>query len=154
MEQKWAWIEGSNAMRDGLLEHVSDSDLAFTPGGDSLTLGALFRQMGEVQYSYLRGLTTFEQDFAYRNTEAGLETSVSRLSAWFHELDAELRSVTEAFSDDELDRLVKRESGFEMPVEMSLDVYVQALLIFFGKATIYFRAMGKPLPPAVQEWIW
>ena len=37
---------------------------------------------------------------------------------------------------------------------MSLDIYTQAVLIFVGKATIYLKAMGKPLPPAVQNWIW
>ena len=37
-----------------------------------------------------------------------------------------------------------------MPVEMSLDVYVQAVLIFLGKAVVYLKAMDKPLPPSVQ----
>ncbi len=44
-------------------------------------------------------------------------------------------------------------SGFTMPVELQLDVYLQALLIFFGKATIYLKAMNKPLPPQIQEYI-
>ena len=34
-----------------------------------------------------------------------------------------------------------------MPVEMSLEVYIQAILIFLGKAVVYLKAMGKPLPP-------
>ena len=154
MEQKWSWIEGGNAMRDELLERLTDDELAFTPGGDNLPLGELIRQMGEVEYSYLQSLKTFEQDFAYRNTDPGLESSVSRLTSWSQELDAELKAVTEAFTDDDLTRTVNRESGFEMPVEMSLDVYVQAQLIFFGKATIYFKAMKKALPESVADWFW
>ena len=155
MDLKWAWIEGSNGMREGLLEQLTDADLAFSPGADNMPFGELFRQMGEVEYSYLQGLKTFVQHWDFHNTEAGLETSVSRLRAWFDELDGELHAVVSAFTDDDLARTVeRRESGFQMPVEMVLDVYVQALLIFFGKATVYLKAMGKPLPPAVAEWIW
>lgn len=40
-----------------------------------------------------------------------------------------------------------------MPVEMQLDVYLQALLIFFGKVAIYLKAMNNPLPKTVQEYI-
>ena len=154
MEQKWSWIDGGNGMRDELLERLSDADLAYTPGGANLTLGELFRQMGEVEYSYLQGMKDFSQDFSYRNPDPALAGSVSAITAWSRELDAELRTVAEAFSDDDLSRVIHRASGFEMPVEMSLDVYVQAQLIFFGKATVYFKAMGKELPESVADWIW
>ena len=154
VNEKWSWIEGSHELRDGLLEQLSDDELAFSPGGDNLPLGELFRQMGEVEYSYLQGLTTFTQDWSYHNTEPGLESSISRLTTWFHELDAELQAIASAFSDDDLAKTVKRESGFELSVEMSLDVYIQAILIFLGKAVIYLKAMKKPLPPAVRNWIW
>ena len=43
--------------------------------------------------------------------------------------------------------------GFSMPVELQLDVYLQALLIFLGKATVYFKAMNKALPQNFQEYI-
>ncbi len=155
MTEKWSWIDGSHELRDGILEQLTDADLSFSPGGDNLTLGALLRQMGEVQHAYLQGLKTFTQDWEFRNTEEGLEGSVDRLTAWFHELDAEMKAVTSAFSDEDLTgKTVKRASGYEMPIEMSLEVYIQALLIFLGKAVIYLKAMSKPLPPAVQEWIW
>ena len=41
-----------------------------------------------------------------------------------------------------------------MPVDMNLDVYVQAVLIFAGKAVVYLRAMDKPIPKSVEDWIW
>jgi hypothetical protein len=155
MTEKWSWVEGSHELRDGILEQLTDAELSFSPGGDNLRFGALLKQMGEIQHSYLQGLKTLTQDWEYRNTDEGLEGSVSRLTAWFHELDAEMKSVTSAFTDDDLtEKKVTRASGYEMPVEMSLEVYIQALLIFLGKAVVYLKAMGKPLPPAVQEWIW
>ena len=155
MDEKWSWIEGSHGMRDEVLDLLTDAELAYTPGGDNLQLGELIRQMGEVEHSYLQGLKTFTQNWEYHNTDAGLESSVSGLAAWFQELDAELLAVVSAFTDDDLARVVLREeSGYTMQVEMVLDVYIQALLIFFGKAVVYLKAMEKPLPDSVKEWIW
>lgn len=154
MDEKWSWIQGAHELRDELLEVLTDAELAFSPGGDNLTLGALFRQMGEVEHSYLHGLKTFAQHWEYRNTEAGVDGSIGRLTAWFHELDADLQATASALTDDDLAKNVERESGFNMPVEMSLDVYIQAVLIFLGKAVVYLKAMNKPLPASVQVWIW
>jgi hypothetical protein len=40
-----------------------------------------------------------------------------------------------------------------MPVELQLDVYRHALLIFFGKASIYIKAMNRSLPEQIQSFI-
>lgn len=45
-QEKWSWIEGAHFMRTQLLEVLSDADLAFNPGGDAMSLGALCREMG------------------------------------------------------------------------------------------------------------
>lgn len=34
-----------------------------------------------------------------------------------------------------------------------LEVYKEALLIFYGKASVYLKAMGKPRPPQWRERI-
>jgi uncharacterized damage-inducible protein DinB len=152
MQEKWPWIEGTHAMRSQLLDTLSDADLPFSPGGQNMTLGALCCQMGEIEHSYVQSLKTFKQDWSYRNMEADSESSVARLKAWFQTLDDELKTTVSAFSDEDLMKTVDR-SGFTMPVELQLDVYLQALLIFFGKATIYLKAMNKSLPPQIQEYI-
>src|SRR5690349_4950871 len=82
MENKWSWIEGSQGMRSGLVGTLTDADLAFCPGGETMTLGALCREMGDIEYAYLQSFKTFTQDFTYRNTEPGIETSVAKLLAW------------------------------------------------------------------------
>ena len=154
MENKWSWVEGSNQMRDELLNNLSDTDLAFTPGGQAMTLGALFREMGEIEHSYAESFKTLKQtSFDYHAAEAGVESSVSRLKAWFQKLDSELKDTLSAFSNDDLSKTVERGSGYAMPIEMQFDVYLQAVLIFLGKASVYIRAMDKTLPQAVQEWI-
>ena len=152
MNEKWSWIEGSHGMRTQLLDMLNDADLTFSPGGQNMPLGALCREMGETEHSYVQSLKTFRQDWSYRNTEAGMDSSVARLQAWFQALDEEMKATVAAFADEDFQKMIDR-NGFEAPVEMQLDVYLQALLIFFGKATIYFKAMNKALPQNFQEYI-
>lgn len=152
MQEKWPWIEGTHGMRTALLDTLNDTDLAFSPGGQNMTLGALCREMGEVEHSYTQSLKTFKQDWSYHNQEAGLDGSVARLKAWFQTLDDEMKATASALSDEDLKKTVNR-NGFEMPVELQLDVYLQALLIFLGKATVFLKATNKPLPENFQEYI-
>lgn len=152
MQDKWSWIEGTHKMRLLLLDTLKDSDLEFSPGGQNMTLGALCRELGEVEHSYNQSLKTFTQDWSYRNREAGVEHSVALLKDWFQKLDDEMKETASAFSDEELTKQIDR-GGFAMPVETQLDVYLQALLIFFGKVTIYFKAMDKEVPQQIQEFI-
>jgi len=152
MQEKWPWIEGTHAMRSQLLDILSDADLAFNPGGQNITLGALCREMGETEHSYIQSLKTFKQDWTYHNTEAGLESSVTRLKAWYQTLDDQMKAAVSDFSDEDLAKTIDR-GGYATPVDLQLDIYLQALLIFFGKATIYLKAMNKPYPQQIQEYI-
>lgn len=153
MQNKWSWVEGTHGMRNGLIATLADSDLAFCPGGNAMTLGALFREIGDVQYAYIQSLKTFKTDFTYRNNATGIENSVAQLSAWYVAMDAEMKSIIEAFSDADFQGMIARSSGYQMPVEMQLDVYLQALLIFFGKVTVYLKIMKKPVDATIQEYI-
>jgi hypothetical protein len=81
-----------------------------------------------------------------------LDSSVAKLKAWFQTLDNEMKEVVSALSDEDLSKEVHRGQG-GFPVETQLDVYVQACLIFFGKAVIYLKAMNKPLLKTLQDYI-
>ena len=153
MQEKWSWVEGTHAMRAAVLDTLSDSDLAFNPGGNNMTLGALFREDGEIEYAYLQSLKSFKQDFSYRNTEAGLDSSMAQLKAWYQTMGDDMKATLSAFSDDDLKKTIERASGFSVPVEMQLEIYLQAELIFLGKATVFLKAMNKSLLPSVQEYI-
>lgn len=152
MENKWSWIEGTNEMRNGLVATLTDADLAFSPGGQTMTLGALCREMGDIEHAYIESLKTFKQDFSYRNTEVGIETSVSKLLTWYKKLDEDLKAVASAFSEADLTKTVER-PGFNAPIDIQLDIYLQALLIFFGKITIYLKIMNKPMDATIQAYI-
>ncbi len=153
MENQWAWVEASHQMRDDILALLSDDDLAFVPGGSNVTTGALIKTLGEVQHAYGESLKTLKTDFGYRNTEAGLENSLAGLKAWFTTLDAEMKATLSAFSDEDLEKVIERGSGYQMPLTTQMDVYIQALMIFFGKAMVYLRALNKPIPEQMAEWI-
>ena len=79
MTDKWPWIEGTHQMRSQLLDILNDADLTFNPGGQNMSLGALCRELGEVELSYTQSLKTFQQDWSYRNEDTALEGSVTRL---------------------------------------------------------------------------
>ncbi len=147
------------ALRDQLMEIVSDDDLGYGVGGTSSTLGALCREIGEIERSYVESFRTFRQDFAFRHPDPGtVETSVAALRGWYAELDRDLMAALETLSEADLTsrRIVRgdfEESYFSpLPTEQ-LDVYREALLIFYGKASVYLRALGRTLPPQWQAWI-
>ena len=152
MQEKWPWIEPSHTMRTQLLDLINDAELSFSPGGQNMNFGALFREIGDIEYSYIQSLKTFTQDWSYHNTEAGIESSIAQLKNWYQSLDTELQETISAFSDEDAKKTIDR-GGYPMPIGLQLDVYLQALLIFIGKATIYLKAMNKTLPKEVQEWI-
>jgi hypothetical protein len=152
-QEKWSWIEGSHLLRAQVLDMLSDADLAFNPGRENVSLGALCREMGDVEHSYTESLKTFQQDWSCHNSAAGLESSVAQLKTWFQTLDAGLQATVAGLSDDDLGKTVDRGTGFTMPVDWQLDVYLQALLIFLAKATVYLKMMNKPLPQQMREYI-
>jgi uncharacterized damage-inducible protein DinB len=142
------------ALRSQLMELLDDGDLSFTPGNGNPSLGALCRELGEVEQAYIDSFKTFTQDFSYRNSDPTLEQRVARLSAWFAELDAALEQTVAGLSEDDIaERVIDRGQNFKLPPMIQLEVYKEALLIFYGKARVYVSALGKPLPEQWQEWI-
>ncbi|MBI1280874.1 MAG: hypothetical protein GC179_22310 [Anaerolineaceae bacterium] len=153
MDSKWSWIEGTHGMRNGLVATLSDADLTFCPGGQTMTLGALCREIGDIENSYIESLKNFKQSFSDRNTEAGMETSTTKLLEWYKKLDDEMKDVVSAMAEADLKKEVERPGGFKAPIDIQLDIYLQALLIFFGKITIYLKIMNKPMDKTIQEYI-
>lgn len=149
--EKWPWIEAAHGMRTQLLESLSDADLAFSPGGQAMTLGALCREMGETEHAYTQSLKTLKQEWSYRHPQAGVASQVGHLKTWFQTLDAEMQLALATFLEEGGEKTIDR--GGPVTVEFQLDAYLQAVLIFLGKATIYLRVMNKQLPPFFEEYI-
>ena len=141
------------ALRDQLMTILTDEDLRYTPGGANPPLGTLCRTIGEVEYAYIQSFKTFTQDFSYRNTTAGLADSVRQLTGWFAQLDHELQTTIEQLSEDDIAHRQIDRGGFTLPPQIQLNVYQEALLIFYGKVSVYLRTLGKSLPQQWQDWL-
>ncbi len=149
--EKWPWIEAAHGMRTKLFESLSDADLTFSPGGQAMTFGALCREMGETEHAYTQSLKTLKQEWSYRHPDADVASHVDHLKTWFQTLDDELQMAITTFLEEDGEKTIDR--GGPVTVEFQLDAYLQGVLIFLGKATIYLRVMNKLLPPFFEEYI-
>jgi uncharacterized damage-inducible protein DinB len=144
-------------LRDELVDLLADEDLDYRVGATAPSLGALCRGIGEVERAYVDSFRTFRLDFGYRHPDPQVEGSVALLASWYADLDRELTEALEQLSEDDINRRIIR-SDFDIddfaPLPtVELDIYREALLIFYGKASVYLRSMGKALPTRWEEWI-
>lgn len=155
---KATFFEEYQSLRGQLMAILADHDLRFDLGGESAPLGALCREIGEIEHAYVESFRTFTQDFGYRVDDPRLERSVDALVAWYADLDREMAEALETLSEDDvLSRRIVRgdfDAEFFSPLpRVQLDIYREALLIFYGKVSVYLRAMGRPLPGDWSDWI-
>ena len=145
-------------LRDELMTGLEDRDLEIRLGGETETIGSLCREIGEIEHTYVDSLRTFQQDFGYRNPNPRLEQSVDELRTWFAALDLELMAAIEALAEDDIERRHIVRSDFDVSffatlARQQLDTYREALLIFYGKVSVYLKAMGRPRSEAWRSWI-
>ena len=145
-------------LRDQLMQLLTDGDLDYRVGAATNSLGALCREMGDVERAYIEWFRTFRLDFVHHNQDPQVERDVAALTTWYAELDRDLMAALEGLSDDETaNRTIVRSDydveDFAPLPTTNLDIYREALLIFYGKVSVYLQAMGKPLPRQWQEWI-
>ena len=140
-------------LRDSLMEELTDEELAYTPGGDNPTLGALCRELGETQYAYAQSYKTFKTDFSYRTNDDQYLRSAAALKAWYAQLDQDLEAAIEAVTDEDVAQKQMDRGGYKVPVHISLDILREAMLIFYGKVSVYLNAMEKPRNELWRDWI-
>ena len=154
----YSFFSEYQGLRDQLMEILRDDDLGVRLGGETPSIGALCREIGEIEQSYVDSLRTFRQTFAYRNLDSRLEHSVVALKAWYAELDRDLMAAIEGLSEDDIEnrKIIRSDfdEGYFAPLpKQQLDVYREALLIFYGKVSVYLRAIERPLPEQWRDWI-
>ena len=154
LEHQYPLFELYQGLRNDVLAGLSDEDLAYSPGGGAPTLGELCLEIGETEQAYIDSFRTFRLDFSYRHPQRGLSRSVSGLQAWYAELDAQLHHAVESLSDADLEnRKVDRGPDFKVSPGVQLEIYKEALLIFYGKVWVYLQITGKKLPARFADWI-
>jgi uncharacterized damage-inducible protein DinB len=154
LQNYWPVFTEYQAMRGQMLDALTDADLAFTPGGANPPLGALCREIGETEHIYLQSFKTLAVDWSYRHPDPAAVSTVAGLRAWYAALDAELAAVISALTDAQIQtQRVRRGPNFTTPIQIHLSIYQEALLIFYGKASVYLKALNKPLSEQVRSWI-
>lgn len=145
LESEFPLRETQN-LRYDLMNMLTDSDLAYKLPGDNPTLGELCREMGQTEHIYIQSFKTFKQDWTYRNNQPELAASVERLKDWYTTLDEEFEAVIREFSEEDLhNRQVDRGHGFTPSLYVQFQIYHEAILMFYAKASVYLKALQKPL---------
>ncbi len=152
ISEYWPRLHQYQSLRDELFEVLGDADLVYRLPGNALSLGELCLELGETELAYATALETFKLEFRYGTTERALAHNIESLRSWFSALDRRLESATKALKETDLEREIMRDGFSLRPVE-NLMMYQYALLIFYGKASLYLRALGKAFPGHWAEWI-
>lgn len=138
-------------LRHQLVDHLTDADLAYRLPGANVTLGALCREMGEVEHAYAESFRTFRMDFSYRHPDASVETSVASLRQWYQALEAGLMAALSALSEEDLrQKKIDRGPYFQPTPAVQFHTYREALLIFYARVSLYLKGMNKPYP--AEQW--
>ena len=154
IKQFWDLNRMYTPLRDELMASLNDKDLAFNPGGENPTLGELCRELGETQHAYVQSFKTFKIDFSYRVNDDTYLKSVDKLKAWYAELDQALEAALESVTDEDVASKTMDRGGYEVPLHISVDLLREALLIFYGKVSVYLKAMGMERTQNVaRDWI-
>jgi hypothetical protein len=147
-------IRGHHSMRDQVLPPVSDADLAYELPGDNPTLGELLVEMGMLQGVYTHSFDTLELDWSHIQLPRPEPLTVDGLRAWFEAQDEAMKAALSRFSDAELqiDR-IDRGNGFVASPFVQHQVYREAVYIFYGKLSVYLKALQRDAGPEWAAWI-
>lgn len=141
-------IRGHHGMRDLLLTLVSDADLDYKLPGHNPTLGGQLVELGVNQGVYTHSFATFELDWTHREFPEPSPVTVASLRTWFDAQDAAMKSALDRFTDEELrvDR-IDRGGGFVASPFVQFQVYREAVYLFYGKLSVYLRALERDAGP-------
>ncbi|QQR34492.1 hypothetical protein JI749_08780 [Devosia oryziradicis] len=146
-------LRATQSLRHELLDLLTDADLKFRLPGDTLSLGELCEEQGNIQHTYIQSFVSLETDWSLRRTRTESALTVTDLRHWWTELDEEFERVISGYSEQELNtRTIDRGHWAPTPF-VQFHIYREAVLIFLGKASIYLKAMQKPLSMQWQAQI-
>ncbi|GAA5034927.1 hypothetical protein [Actinopolymorpha pittospori] len=145
-----AEIRGHHSMRDHLLTVVSDADLNYKLPGQNPTLGELLVEMGGLQGVYTNSFEKFTLDWAHRQLPPPAPITIASLRDWFQAQDDAMKGALDSFTEEELhiDR-IDRGGGFIASPFVQHQVYREAVYIFYGKLSVYLKALERD---AGEHW--
>jgi hypothetical protein len=147
-------IRGHHSMRDHLLTVVSDADLAYKLPGLNPTLGEVLVELGNIQGVYTHSFETSTLDWAHRQLPQPAPITISTLEAWFQSHDDAMSSALSRFTPDDLhvDR-IDRGHGFIASPFVQVQVYREAVYIFYGRFSVYLRSLERDAGAEWAAWV-
>lgn len=147
-------LPGNQDLRDQLLDMLSDQDLAYKLPGSNPTLGELCEEMGQIQQVYTHSFKSFKHDWAYPYAKPEAPDSVASLKTWFKELDEQLVEMLNGLSEVDIHtQQIDRGHGFTPSPYVQFQIYREAILIFYAKASVYLKALEKPYSDEWKRWV-
>ena len=149
-----AEIGPHHRMRDHLLTLVSDADLAYRLPGQNPTLGELLVEMGDIQGVYTHSFETFTLDWGHRQLAPPSPITVAGLRAWFDAQDDAMKGALSRLTDEELRvERIDRGHGFIASPFVQYEVYREAVYIFYGKLSVYLKALERDAGDEWAAWV-
>lgn len=153
IEHHFPILEQTLALRQELHQSLDDADLLFALPGN-LTLGELCRQQGEIDVSYIDVFKTFKQNWTYTHPKHTVESDLNSLQGWITQLEAEFKAVVSQLSEEQISsQIVNRGNRLDFSIGIVFHIYRESLLIFLAKASLYLKALDKPLSQQWRGWI-
>lgn len=147
-------LPGNHDLRDQFFDMINDYDLSYKLPGDNPTLGELCEELGYTQQVYTHSFKTFTLDWAYRDSKPESIISVASFNAWFAALDADMHAALSVLTEEDVQKpQIDRGHGFSASPFVQFQVYREALLIFYAKASVYLRALEKPINDTWKAWV-
>lgn len=147
-------IRPHHSMRDHLLTLVSDANLGYELPGQNPTLGGLLVEFGNLQGVYTHSFETFTLDWTHRQLPPPDPMTVAGLREWFDAQDAAMKVAMDRFTEEELriDR-IDRGRGFVASPFVQYQVYREAVYIFYGKLSVYLKALEIDAGEQWAGWV-
>ena len=147
-------IRGHHGMRDLLLTTVSDADLAYRLPGRNPSLGELLVELGDIEGIYTNSFETLMLDWAHRQLPPPAPLTVAGLQAWFESQDQAMNRALSRFTDEELHTdTIDRGHGFIASPFVQYEIYREAVYIFYGKLSVYLKALERDAGEQWARWV-
>ena len=147
-------IKGHHSMRDHLLTVVSDADLGYELPGANPTLGEVLIELGTIEGVYTHSLETFTLDWNHRHLALPARITVATLKEWFVAQDTAMKAALDRFVDEELHReRIDRGGGFIASPFVQHEIYREAVFIFYGRLSVYLRALRRDAGASWAAWV-
>lgn len=147
-------IRGHHSMRDHVLTVLADADLDYTLPGANPTLAELLIELGTLQGVYTHSFRTFDLDWAHQEFPQPEPVTISALRTWFDMQDDAMKTAMDRLSGDELqvDR-IDRGGGFIASPFTQHEIYREAVYIFYGKVSVYLKALERDAGDRWAAWV-